>query len=597
MSARSVVTCLMLASFSAPSDSSQSLALLRAGVTVGQTPRPDSLDRFIQREMARRHIPGLSIAIIEGGKIVKAHGYGVTEFGSGRPVTASTLFQAGSISKSLTALGALHLVEQGRLSLDEDVNSRLTTWKVPENAYTASAKVTVRGILSHSAGITVSGFSGYASDAAVPTLVQVLNGAPPANSAPIRVDTIPGSVWRYSGGGYAILQQLIIDVTGEPFPRYMHDAVLAPLGMDNSSYDQPLPPARAAAAASAYERDRSPVAGHWHIYPEMAAAGLWTTPSDLARFALGLQAAVAGMSDTVISRSMARQMVAYQRNDFDGLGVFLQGNDRTLAFYHTGRDEGFDAKVIAYAATGQGAAIMINTNDNTAMSNRIIDMVGRLYRWPGVTPGRPVPVGQAASMPAARLRAYEGRYEVANNRMATFVATDGHLVTMVDGFGDEEFVPIGADRFVREDGHETIAFVHGADGRITGLVYDDDEAGRHPAPRIGPFVNALRPRPDPDTALTRRIDTALAALRAGGAAVANASPLTAGARRELTGPGIPDLRLGAFVAEEDVAGRGLVRHEGTVARIRYYRVAGSARSILVYLTSDGAVTDYDVVTE
>src|SRR5262249_16319368 len=156
----------------------------------------------------------LSLAIIQDGKIVKAKGYGVTEKGGKTPITTTTLFQAGSISKAVAAMGALHLVEQGKLMLDEDVNSRLTSWKVPENEFTKDKKVTLRGILSHSAGLTVHGFPGYAVDSPFPTLVQILDGEKPANTQAIRVDILPGSRWRYSGGGYTIMQQMILDVAG-----------------------------------------------------------------------------------------------------------------------------------------------------------------------------------------------------------------------------------------------------------------------------------------------------------------------------------------------------------------------------------------------
>src|SRR5262249_10499149 len=172
---------------------------------------PAAADDAISAEMQKRRIPGLSLAIIQDGKIVKAMGYGVTEKGGETPVTPATLFQAGSISKPVSALGALRLVEEGKLSLDWDVNARLLTWRVPENEFTRQKKVTLRGLLSHTAGLTVHGFPGYATDGPVATLVQVLDGAKPANTKPIRVDILPGSRWRYSGGGYTVMQQMVID--------------------------------------------------------------------------------------------------------------------------------------------------------------------------------------------------------------------------------------------------------------------------------------------------------------------------------------------------------------------------------------------------
>ena len=173
------------------------------------------------------------------------------------------------------------------------MNARLTSWKVPDNRFTATEKVTLRRLLSHNAGVTVHGFPGYDRAGPIATLVQVLDGAPPANTPPIRVDTTPGAIWRYSGGGFTIMQQLLIDVTGTPFPRFLQQTVLGPIGMTSSSFEQPPAATRAALNASGYYADRTPVRGHWHVYPEMAAAGLWTTATDLARFAIEVQQALA----------------------------------------------------------------------------------------------------------------------------------------------------------------------------------------------------------------------------------------------------------------------------------------------------------------
>ena len=343
--------------------------------------RADKVDDLVTTQMQEHEIPGLSLAIIQEGKIVKAQGYGFRDKSGKTPVTTSTLFQAGSVSKSVAALGALLLVEQGMLSRDADVNTKLQTWKVPENEYTKEKKVTLRRILSHSAGLTVHGFPGYAVGKPVPTLVQVLNGEAPANTAAIRADIIPGSKLRYSGGDYTVMQQMIIDVTGKPFPQFMQEAVLKPLGMTNSTYEQRLSAELATSTASGHYPKSKAVKGRWHIYPEMAAAGLWTTTSDLGRFAIGIQHSLAGESNPVSSQSMTRQMLTTQK-DNDGLGVFLSGEGKRLRFFHNGRDEGFDATMTAFAETGQGAVIMINANDNSGSVNRIIEVIAQEYHWP-----------------------------------------------------------------------------------------------------------------------------------------------------------------------------------------------------------------------
>jgi CubicO group peptidase (beta-lactamase class C family) len=194
----------------------------------------------IEKLMQLYKVPGLSIAVIDNFKIAWAKGYGVTEAGTNSPVTAHTLFQAASISKPVTATGALTLVEQGKLSLDENVNLKLKSWQVPDNDFTKDQKVTLRRLMSHSAGLTVHGFPGYEVGAPIPTLPEILNGEPPANTAPVRVDTIPGTKSIYSGGGITIEQLLVMDVTGEPFAKFMHDAVLDKIGMTDSTYEQPL---------------------------------------------------------------------------------------------------------------------------------------------------------------------------------------------------------------------------------------------------------------------------------------------------------------------------------------------------------------------
>src|SRR5215203_2156218 len=217
-------------------------------------------------------VPGVSVAVIRDFKVEWARGYGFKDAESREPVTERTLFQAGSISKPVAAMTILKKVEQGKLSLDEDVNAKLVSWKLPENELTAKKKVTLANLLSHTAGLTVHGFPGYAAGEKLPTVPQVLDGAPPANTEPVRVDLEPGTRFRYSGGGTTIAQLLLTDTERRPFPDIARETVLAPLGMTDSGYEQPLPAARARLAATGYRADGKPVEGKFHVYPEMAAA-------------------------------------------------------------------------------------------------------------------------------------------------------------------------------------------------------------------------------------------------------------------------------------------------------------------------------------
>src|SRR6266849_6029464 len=262
------------------------------------------------------NVPGLSVAVIEDYKIAWTKCYGVTEPGGTVPVTPKTLFQAGSISKPVAAAGMLALVQEGKLSLDEDVNVKLKSWKVPENEFTKDQRVTLRRLASHSAGLTVHGFPGYDVDDKIPTLVQIFDGEKPANTAAIRVDFVPGSDERYSGGGITIEQQLMIDVSGKPFPELMKETVLDKIGMRHSSYEQPLPPASAAFTAGGTYGDGKLVHGKWHVYPEMAAAGLWTTPTDLAKFAIEIALSKQGKSNKVLTQKTAEEMLTMQSKNF-----------------------------------------------------------------------------------------------------------------------------------------------------------------------------------------------------------------------------------------------------------------------------------------
>jgi CubicO group peptidase (beta-lactamase class C family) len=359
--------------------------LIAAGLVVFGSAFPlraDEVDEVVRAQMKAHGIPGLSLAIIDGGKIVREQGYGFADKSGKTPVTTGTLFQAGSISKAVAALGALHLVDTGLLSLDEDVNAKLTTWKVPSNQFTEARKVTLRLLLSHTAGMTVHGFPGYPVGRPIPTLTQILKGEKPANTSAIRVDRLPGKEWKYSGGGYVVMQQMLIDVTGKRFPQFMDETVLKPLGMASSTYSQPLPDDVAVRAAKGYGGIfGQSVSGGWNIYPEMAAAGLWTTAGDICRFALGIQKAVSGQSNPVISEALTKEMLTSQLND-DGLGVFLRSSGKTLRFMHDGVDAGFDAALTAYAYEGKGAAMMINKNDDGKAVRQIFIAIGKQYHWP-----------------------------------------------------------------------------------------------------------------------------------------------------------------------------------------------------------------------
>jgi CubicO group peptidase (beta-lactamase class C family) len=411
--------------------------LLLPVAIAGRPPQPLSL----AERMASLKVPGVSVAVIDGGRVAWSRGFGVTLEG-GAPVTPATLFQAASISKPVAAMAALRLVQEGTLDLDADVNRSLKTWKVPANELTEQKKVTVRGLLSHTAGLTIHGFPGYAAGAAVPSVVQVLDGEKPANTQPVRVDIVPGSRHRYSGGGYTVLQQLLADVTGEAFPELMQRLVLGPIGMSRSTYQQPLPAARRGEAAQPHDGSGKPIPGGPHTYPEMAAAGLWTTPEDLARFAIELQRALAGDPKRVLSPATAQAMLTPPLGSY-ALGLGIDGSGETLRFAHGGSNAGFQCFLVAYANTGRGAVIMTSGQRGGALAQELVRAIAREYGWPDFKPRERV---LAAVDPAAYDR-YAGTYEIRPGNTVEVRRQGDALLVLPPGQPARELLPEAKDRF------------------------------------------------------------------------------------------------------------------------------------------------------
>jgi CubicO group peptidase (beta-lactamase class C family) len=296
-------------------------------------------------------------------------------------VTPETQFQAASISKPVAAAALLTVVQDGKLDLDLNANDALTSWKIPDNATTEKHPIKLRHLLSHSAGLTVHGFPGYAQYNKRPTLLQILDGEKPANSAAIRPFLKAGYKFSYSGGGYCVLQQIAIDATDMPFPEFMQARVLGPLEMAHSTYEQPLPKTRSEPFARGHRQQRKVILGGCNVYPEMAAAGLWTTPSDLARFAIDLSKSYATGQGKLLSQQTVRQMLTVEKGDY-GLGLNLRGEGKSLSFSHGGANEGYRCHLLAYPATGQGLAIMTNSDTGSEMFNDVAKLVRQLHQWP-----------------------------------------------------------------------------------------------------------------------------------------------------------------------------------------------------------------------
>lgn len=434
--------------------------LLPPVVVKGQTVHILKLEERMRELM----VPGVSVAVFENGRIEWTRGWGMADVAHRRRVDAETRFQAGSISKPLAAAAALALASRGRLALDQDINTYLTSWKLPDNEFTAKQKVSLAHLLSHTGGVTVSGFRGYAGGEEVPTLLQLLDGARPANSAPVRVDLPVGTRWRYSGGGYAIVQLAIQDAAREPFAEVLRQLVLEPAGMSRSTFAQPLPADLRDKVATGYRAAGDPVAGGSHTYPEQAAAGLWTTAEDLARFAIALQQAAAGTATRpLLPREMAIRMLRPVMDEY-GLGVSITGSGRETQFSHTGGNAGFRCQFVAFKDNASGVVVMTNGDRGITIAPEIIRAVAREYRWPG-----PSPVERTiGTSDPALYKDFAGIYEVPirSPPYVLVIEADGGKLYRAINAARTELLAETPTIFFATDSDLRIEFVRDASGRV-----------------------------------------------------------------------------------------------------------------------------------
>ena len=415
----------------------------------------------LAERMAALHVTGVSVAVIHQGQLEWSRGFGVEQVG-GKPVTPETRFQAGSISKPVAAMAALHLVEEGKLELDQDANAVLSSWKIPLGPEAAGKAVTLRELLTHTAGTTVHGFPGYAHGEPLPTLVQVLNGEAPANTPAVRVATEPGSRWNYSGGGFTIMQMMAIDAAKKPFPKLMHDVVLAPIGMRHSTYEQPLPSADRP-MATPYNEDGTPVAGGSHTYPEIAAAGLWTTASDLAQYIIENQRSLAGHANHVLSQAMTKQMLTPGIGNW-GLGVQIGGSKQDPYFTHEGVNAGFESVFVGYENHGDGAVVMTNAQGGGRLAKELIQSIATEYNWPNFR-GK-----MMVKLDPSILEKYAGTYDLSPTSSLTFTVEGNQLFGAMNHQGKTPVFAESETHFFLKMADVQIDFVKDGQGQVTGLV-------------------------------------------------------------------------------------------------------------------------------
>jgi len=340
--------------------------------------------------MERLGVPGVSIAVIKDFKIHWVKAYGIADVETGAPVDTDTIFQAASISKPVAAMGVLRAVQERRLSLDANVNDLLKSWKVPTAAWTAAAPVTPRSLLSHTSGADDGfGFPGYPPGSPLPTVIQILKGEQPSNTGPVLFARPPGEAYKYSGGGVTIMQLLMTDLYGRPYTELLQDLVLRPIGMMRSSYEQPLPPERDKNAARAHSSSGGSMGMKWHVYPELAAAGLWTTPTDLAKFAIEIQLSLRGDSNKILSQEMTRQMITPAGAGPFAMGLTIERRGEGWYFSHGGSNWGFRCTLLAHVSKGYGVAIMTNADRGSTLTEELAGRVAAAYGWDSLD--RPLP--------------------------------------------------------------------------------------------------------------------------------------------------------------------------------------------------------------
>lgn len=432
---------------------------LAGRVKIEGQPDYNILDRMKQFQ-----VKGLSIAVVHNYQVVWAKGYGWADESEQKPVTANTLFEPGSISKSLNAVGVLKLVQDHKLDLHTDINTYLSSWKFPYDSLAKDKKITLAHLLSHSAGLSVHGFPGYDRKATIPSLPQVLDGVAPANTPAVRSEFEPGLKFQYSGGGTTISQLIVKDVTKQPYDQFMYETVLKPIGMVNSFYSQPPPENKIPLCATGYYGDGSAVPNKFHVYPEQAAAGLWMTPGDLCQYIIETQLAYQGKSAKVLNTEMTKLRLTPYVDPAAALGVFIENRDSTLYFQHSAGNEGFCGIYYGSLEGGNGVAVFINS-ENFAILPEVVNSVASVYQWKNFY--KPV-YKKTVSVPESVLQAYPGLY-LYDDKWAVIYKKDKDYYFFTDGVDCKMYFSSPLDFFNMEFPADK-QFTHDEKGNVNGYL-------------------------------------------------------------------------------------------------------------------------------
>jgi CubicO group peptidase (beta-lactamase class C family) len=423
----------------------------------------------MDERLAHHDCPAVGVAVIEHGEIAWAEAFGVLEKGHPARANADTLFSGASISKPVTAAMALAFIERGVFDLDGNVNDYLKAWRLPETEHTRDAPVTLRWLLSHMAGTTGHGFGGVPPESPPPTILDILEGRPPARTPPVRVDKRPGRSARYSGGGTMIVQLMLEEASGKAFAPLARELIFEPLGMTRTTFENPLPEPLHANAAVGHENGRA-IPGKWVCVPALAAGGIWTTAPDYARFMIACRDAWLGRPGAMFGPDLARQMMTSQGGSF-GLGWEVMGAGAGRRFSHGGSNDGYQCESLCLLEPGHGAVVLTNAESGMFLYWEVFAAVARAHGWEGFLP----PPKTVLPIPADQLDRYVGVYDIVSGVQMPEMrvwADAGGLVTQIEGMrgGPNRPQMDQAGRLFNRARPSEIEIIYGPDGRAAEFV-------------------------------------------------------------------------------------------------------------------------------
>jgi CubicO group peptidase (beta-lactamase class C family) len=433
-------------------------------------------DKTIEELMKELGVPGVTVAVIRDFEVHWAKGYGTADVETGAAVDVETMFQAASISKPVTAMAVLRAVQDGLFTLDDDINDILTSWTLDGGEFTEGRPVTPRTLTSHTSGLGDGfGFPGYDPSDPLPTLVQIFEGNDLSNVGPLFMERAPMTFEEYSGGGVTLMQQALTDARGRPFADIMRDNVLRPIGMTRSSFEQPISLANDRNAARGHDGDGQSRGSKWHVYPEQAAAGLWTTATDLAKFAIEVQRSAVGESNRVLSRTTVQEMLSPVGVGGFAVGFSISEIGQGWYFSHGGGNWGFRCTLLAHKVKGYGLAIMTNADGGGAVTAEISRRIQAAYEWDSMAD----PVRRGYTAPVERtevevavdiLQTYVGDYELRSNLTLVVTLEDGALFVEPTGLGKFPLFAESETKFFLKVVEAQITFTKDDSGTVTGAI-------------------------------------------------------------------------------------------------------------------------------